>query len=154
MNTFMKGRLFISVYQHVGFLKLSLNSRSFYRFLLFLSFSRHCKSFARPFIWALLPAGVDPLRLRGQRPPTGQPAPPPGLWSAQSPGPGHLEPPIQMPPWIRTYSQPGTKASYHCTSGHFKSPEVKLPIGNGIHNHILSYLAYLAQPHMLFPVPT
>ncbi|KAF6731982.1 hypothetical protein FQA47_008053 [Oryzias melastigma] len=39
----------------------------------------HSKPLAGTFIRALLPAGVDSLRLRGQRPAAGEPAPPPGL---------------------------------------------------------------------------
>lgn len=61
----------------------------------FLSLSRYSQPFARPIFWVHLSAGVDPLRLRGQRAVAGQPASPPGLRPAESLRPGHLKPHIK-----------------------------------------------------------
>lgn len=71
---------------------------------LLLSFFRYSQPFAWPFFWVHLSAGVDPLRLWGQCATAGQPAPPPGLWPAESPRPGHLNSHIQIPEWTRTSS--------------------------------------------------
>lgn len=63
----------------------------------FLSSSRYSQPFDWSILWAQLPAWVDPLRLRGQCAVAGQPASPPGLWPAESPGPDHLKAPHRNP---------------------------------------------------------
>lgn len=119
---------------------------------LLTSSSRHSESFAGPFVWALLLAAADPLRLRGQRPTAGQPPPPPGLWPAASPGPEHLKPaPFhRLKPTIKPEYQLWASACspwllpvlcLWTSWGRLQSPETKLLVEHSIHDHILPYSA-------------